>query len=31
MQVSTKNSDFFNNLKKSWHFKENKYIKNSPK
>ena len=31
MQARTKNSDFFDNLKKGWHFKKNKYIMNSPK
>lgn len=31
MQARTKNSDFFDNLKKYWHYKENKYIMNSPK
>lgn len=31
MQASTKNSDFFDNLKKYWHYEKNKYIKNSPK
>ena len=31
MQARTKNSDFFDNLKKGWHYEGNKYIMNSPK
>jgi len=31
MQASTKNSDFFDNLKKGWHYEENEYIMDSPK